>query len=887
MGMVSRILRKLNPANRAIVATVTPGQPIWTKKDYAKLAEAGYQNVAVVFACVKTIASTAARINWVLRDRRDNELYDHSLLTLLRRPNDRDSGIVFTEKVLSYELLAGNSYLYMASSGMTKLDGGAYPPRFLYSLRPDRMRAIPGDWRNPIAYWEYRAASQLVPFRVEEVIHLLEFHPTNDWYGLSRLEVAARDIDISNEAKAWNKSLLQNFMTPAGMMNFKSGLSPEQREEFRKETEQVHAGPDNAGRFIITEGEALWTQMSMLPKDLDWKEGQKFTMRQLCSVFGCPSMLLGDTEATTYNNYKEARRALYEETVLPLMDVYTGELNARLVPLFGEGLVLDYDRDAIEALQEERSTKYAYLAMADWVSINEKRRECGFDDIAEGDVLLVPMTNIPLDQAAAEPEPVPDALKPGIEDEEEPEEEEPEEEEEAEPVKRAKARKRKAGGVRAIKAIRKSYWTEDGRRAKLWDAFDVRTKARARTFRSLALRYMAAQADALRERVKHYPTVGAVVASDLVDVEAEAKRYAETFQPWYVDHALRAGQAGLSATRGEVLDESKVEAPLTGKAKPPKWTFDLTPNREEQLMRMVFDSGTKVNQSLVDIVYNTVRAAQEGGSTIDWLSQQIWEQVDEFSPARSRLWAETESTKVDNWATLEGYKESAFVELKGWNCQMLDTSREEHIVADGEEVPLDEPFVKTGEELMFPGDPAGSASNVCNCRCSQYPVVSKDDLDAEGAAGEAAQWKPQMTRAEADSWAKDSAVKETLNHNTGAAQAEGITKEGFQVGTGSLYGKGVYMSNKPVTAYGPVNLKLRVNVQKVYDYTDSLFGEATDWWVDKMYDKYGPVGRGRCVAEYLKSMGYDALRIPNRYDNQTWYCVLDPKSVTVLEGGGK
>ena len=710
------ILRKENPAARAVMANLGLGQPIWSNKDYASLSKAGYQNVASVFACVSLIAKTASRIDWSLIDARGNEIDSHPLLDLLARPNDGESGIVFTEKAFSFLLLSGNSYV----SKVHGLD--SQPPRYLYILRPDRMRPLAGTWREPISAWEYSVGGNKVLYKPSDILHLMEFHPTDDFYGLSRLEVAARHIDISNEATAWNKKLLQNDMRPSGVINFKEALTPTDREEFRKQIEYRSTGFDNAGKFLITEGEATWTQMGLTAKEMDWLNGQKFTLRQICSIFGIPSELLGDSENKTYSNYQEARKALYEETILPLMDVYTSDLNHWLVPLFGTGLVLDYDKDSIEALQEERQKKYTYLQGADWLSINEKRLATGYDEITEGDVVLVPISSVPLDEALAEPEPVPAALspfaKPAAEgDEEEDEDGKPveEEEEDGEPpaaIWRVKA----IGGKRAIKAVRKSFWTEKGRRAKLWDAFDMRVKARSKTFKSRALRYMLRQADEMRERIMAFPTVGAVEPKAIIDVAAEAKRYAKEFMPWYVDHALRAGQAGLAATKGQVF----VDEP---KAKPPAFVFELTPKREEALMRMVFDSGTKVNESIIDVIYEVQRHALDSNATIAQFAEQIWEQVDDMSPARARLWAETESTKVDNWGMLEGFKEDPNTEIKGWNCQLLATSRDDHVQTDGQERKLDEPFDIGGEPLMFPGDAAGSAGNVCNCRCSMFPVT--------------------------------------------------------------------------------------------------------------------------------------------------------------------
>lgn len=42
----------------------------------------------------------------------------------------------------------------------------------------------------------------------------------------------------------------------------------------------------------------------------------------------------------------------------------------------------------------------------------------------------------------------------------------------------------------------------------------------------------------------------------------------------------------------------------------------------------------------------------------------------------------------------------------------------DHVGADGETVGMDEPFVLTGEELMYPGDENGSPGNIINCRCT-------------------------------------------------------------------------------------------------------------------------------------------------------------------------
>lgn len=49
----------------------------------------------------------------------------------------------------------------------------------------------------------------------------------------------------------------------------------------------------------------------------------------------------------------------------------------------------------------------------------------------------------------------------------------------------------------------------------------------------------------------------------------------------------------------------------------------------------------------------------------------------------------------------------------------------DHWVAEGIEVPVNEPFIVSGEELMFPGDGGRGASlgNIINCRCSAHYLI--------------------------------------------------------------------------------------------------------------------------------------------------------------------
>lgn len=91
--------------------------------------------------------------------------------------------------------------------------------------------------------------------------------------------------------------------------------------------------------------------------------------------------------------------------------------------------------------------------------------------------------------------------------------------------------------------------------------------------------------------------------------------------------------------------------------------------------------------------------------------------------------ARTETTRFENVARLDAYsslKNKGFQVYKEWVAVMNDNkTRDAHRKANGQQVPIDEPFDVGGEKLMYPGDPNGSAKNVIRCRCTMRGGIKR------------------------------------------------------------------------------------------------------------------------------------------------------------------
>ena len=87
-------------------------------------------------------------------------------------------------------------------------------------------------------------------------------------------------------------------------------------------------------------------------------------------------MLLGLPGDATYANYREANRALWRLTLLPLAGKILSALGEGLAPWFPDD-VLAINLDQVPALAEDRERLWSQVSAADFLSSDEKRAMLG------------------------------------------------------------------------------------------------------------------------------------------------------------------------------------------------------------------------------------------------------------------------------------------------------------------------------------------------------------------------------------------------------------------------------------------------------------------------------------------------------------------------------
>jgi len=401
---------------RQIVSSTNLQSAAWSDHKYESYAKEAYLKNVIAFRCIDLIGKSVASVDWdIYTKNKDGEKVEdevHPYNKLLHRPNPDQSFEAFISMTLAYLLLDGNGFVERVAPDTGPARGIT---RELYSLRPDKID-IKLNSRGRVESYIYKQNNGTVTYDVNpmtgqaDLLHVKLFHPLNEYRGCSPIQSLSHSIDTSNESSEWNMRLLQNDARPGMIFSYDGALSDQQYDRLVKQIQDKYSGSANAGRNLLLEGpEGQHPEIKaygMAPKEMDWLEGSRESARRIAFGLGVPPQLVGIPGDTTFANYKEARRAFWEDTVVYYLNLFKGEFNNWL---FEPGSLssIGYDLDSIPAMQDKRNDLYTVLQGVDFLTLNEKREKVGYSPIDGGDVLLIPSGLIPIEDAAITAEEIP------------------------------------------------------------------------------------------------------------------------------------------------------------------------------------------------------------------------------------------------------------------------------------------------------------------------------------------------------------------------------------------------------------------------------------------------------------------------------------------------
>ena len=161
---------------------------------------------------------------------------------------------------------------------------------------------------------------------------------------------------------------------------------------------------------------------------------------------------------------------------------------------------------------------------------------------------------------------------------------------------------------------------------------------------------------------------------------------------------------------------------------------------ERNIISWLLENGgqrvTSVRSTFINYLNEIIATGINDGKSISEIATEMQKHIRSRSFYRNNalMIARTETTTAANFAATIASETSGVLMDKVWVSSIDSRTRRkpgddfDHVEMNGVRVPLNKPFIVSGEEMMFPGDPKGSAGNTINCRCTVAQVVRRDSL---------------------------------------------------------------------------------------------------------------------------------------------------------------
>ncbi len=409
---ITENLRLLEPNKRTrarLQPMALPGVPELSPYNLARFAHDGYRKNVAIYGCVKFRATGSQHIHLIAkRDIGDGETEvlgaAHPLQQLIDRPNPEQSQDEWIFELVQHVDIGGTAYIHKVRPRMHSA-----PPVELWNLRPDRIEKIPDKLGFVESYHfpkdQARSPNTLIPH--EDIVEWMDGRdPLNDYYGLSKIAVLARQGDIDNELSDFMRAVLLNSGMPAAALKFKTEtpVGQEERDRIRQKWRDDFGRSQGSNWFgdlgngeFIDNATGGWGGLAILDADVEWiKMGSNFseldlghafghTESRICVPFGVPPILIGlkvGLDRATYSNAEQAEDHYWNNTGVPLYKSIASKLTHGLAKEFGEDVVIVADFSEVRALKEDedaRATRSSTLWEKGILRLDEARQMVGFE----------------------------------------------------------------------------------------------------------------------------------------------------------------------------------------------------------------------------------------------------------------------------------------------------------------------------------------------------------------------------------------------------------------------------------------------------------------------------------------------------------------------------
>lgn len=347
-----------------------------------------YEHGGVIKGIVDYIAEAAGEVAQYLElmNPQEEYVYQHWVLDLLRHPNDRFNLRRFIIAVEINKMLFGDAWVYVPTAVGKNLGKASE----MYVIPSWRIETDSDGKLQPLK-GVVMSGTRTGEISMDDVFEIFDYNlDDSSFFGTSKVVAAAVYLDVIDkgmrrESQSLDNGGVANLITPKGD---EAGVLPEHADDL----ESRFNSRRNVNKTLALRMPVEVHQLGNAPVDLSILDTHKEGVTALCFQFKLPvDLYYGQAK---YENAKEAKKTIYEQNAIPMVNEFAEDLMAFLSKkdksLVGWKLVVNTDK--IDVLKAKASDTLNNLNLA-YCTLNERREAIGYERIDEeyADKPIIPM----------------------------------------------------------------------------------------------------------------------------------------------------------------------------------------------------------------------------------------------------------------------------------------------------------------------------------------------------------------------------------------------------------------------------------------------------------------------------------------------------------------
>ena len=271
-----------------------------------------------------------------------------------------------------------------------------------------QIRPIPPAWitswnrgngfaYESITFQDEEYGGGIVTVSTDDCVIFSNYNPTSPAGAVSPVKALRETLAEQIEAQAYRREVWSHATRISGYISRPAGVKWTEggAKRFKKDmAANWSKGGANAGKTPVLEDGMEYKPVTFNAHEGEWAAGVKLSREDCAAAYHVNPAMIWSGSGQTYASAKDNARALYADTLMPLLTMVQQRLTKRLAPMIGAPAneYVEFDISAkLQGSFEEQTTAMQSSVGAPWRTRNEARAMQNLPPIEGGDQLITPL----------------------------------------------------------------------------------------------------------------------------------------------------------------------------------------------------------------------------------------------------------------------------------------------------------------------------------------------------------------------------------------------------------------------------------------------------------------------------------------------------------------